>query len=90
MITGDTKETAEAIGKEINIIKEEEIASGSFTGAELEEMSESEIQEIFRNCTNGKGGLIISRAEPRQKGIVVKHLSALVKQESIKLIIRTK
>lgn len=87
MITGDTKETAEAIGKEINIITEEEIASGSFTGSELEEMQESELKEIFRNCINGKGGLIISRAEPKQKRIVVQHLSALVKQKLTKLMI---
>lgn len=46
MITGDNKETAVAIGKELNLLKGDSIV---LTGVELEQMSESRLRECVRN-----------------------------------------
>lgn len=78
MITGDIKETAQAIGKEIGIIHANEVEGNSFTGAEFEQFSEDKQQEILNKCLRTNGGLIFSRTEPRHKKILVKELSSLV------------
>jgi Ca2+-transporting ATPase len=77
MITGDIKETAQAIGKEIGIINASEINGSSFTGVEFEHLSEDKQQEILNKCLSQNGGLIFSRTEPRHKKILVKELSSL-------------
>lgn len=78
MITGDIKETAQSIGKQINIVSEGEIAYSSFTGAEFEAMGPQKQQEILSRCIRENGGLLFSRAEPKHKQILVKQLSDLV------------
>jgi len=78
MITGDIKETAQAIGKEIGIINASEVNGSSYTGVEFEHLSEDKQQEILNRCLSHNGGLIFSRTEPRHKKILVKELSSLV------------
>jgi len=78
MITGDIKETAQAIGKEIGILNASEIAGSSYTGSEFEHFSEDKQQELLNKCLAQSGGLIFSRTEPRHKKILVKELSSLV------------
>jgi len=77
MITGDIKETAQAIGKEIGILNASEIAGSSYTGSEFEHFSEDKQQELLNKCLAQSGGLIFSRTEPRHKKILVKELSSL-------------
>lgn len=78
MITGDIKETAQAIGKEIGILKEEEFATRSFTGAEFDALSKEKQTEILASALSHNSGLIFARTEPRHKRDLVKSLSALV------------
>jgi magnesium-transporting ATPase (P-type) len=47
MITGDIKETAESIAKEISIINEGEEKTRSFTGHEFEAMSEQAKSDLL-------------------------------------------
>jgi magnesium-transporting ATPase (P-type) len=47
MITGDIKETAESIAKEISIINEGEEKTRSFTGYEFEAMSEQAKNDLL-------------------------------------------
>jgi len=71
MITGDSKNTAIAIAKELNIITDKsDIARDCFTGQEFEAMKE---QERIR-CLQGQGGKVFSRVEPRHKKDLVKYL----------------
>jgi len=80
MITGDIKETAQAIAREVGIISDEDLSEVSFTGAEFEALSRSRQQEILTKCFREQTGLIFSRAEPRHKKILVKELSDLVRR----------
>jgi len=74
MITGDSKETAVSIAKELDIIDTMKDAAGdSFTGAEFEKLSEPKKKEALR----GFGGKVFSRVEPRHKRELVKHLIEL-------------
>ncbi|WOK96933.1 hypothetical protein Cni_G05641 [Canna indica] len=69
VITGDNKETAEAICREIGVFSpNEDISSKSFTGKEF--MSLSDQQNRLRQ----KGGLLFSRAEPKHKQEIVRLL----------------
>jgi Ca2+-transporting ATPase len=77
MITGDIKETAQTIGKEIGIVRERDIPTCSFTGVEFEALKESEQDRILQNCIDTHGGLLFSRAEPKHKKILVKKLSGM-------------
>jgi Ca2+-transporting ATPase len=71
MITGDSKDTAIAIAKELNIITEHSnVATDCFTGQEFEAMTEQ--QKI--KCLQGAGGKVFSRVEPRHKKDLVKYL----------------
>ncbi len=78
MITGDIKETAQAIGKEIGIISESEFDTKSFTGKEFEKLSEEEQKKILGDAIESVGGLIFARTEPKHKRALVKLLSGLV------------
>lgn len=69
MITGDSKETAVSIAKELNII-ESDGPNVSFTGTEFEKLSQK--QKIDALC--GSGGKVFSRVEPRHKRELVKIL----------------
>lgn len=78
MITGDIKETAQAIGRDIGILTESEFASKSFTGAEFERLSEEKQKEVLSSAVGSVGGLIFARTEPKHKRALVKLLSGLV------------
>jgi len=71
MITGDAKDTAIAIAKEIYIITDSSnLKKDCFTGAEFAEMNEAQRKE----CLSGSGGKVFSRVEPRHKKELVKCL----------------
>lgn len=71
VITGDNKNTAEAICREIGVFHDnEDISNKSFTGKEFLALSESDCKRIL----SGKGGLLFSRAEPRHKQDIVRML----------------
>ncbi|KAH7296156.1 hypothetical protein KP509_26G011600 [Ceratopteris richardii] len=71
VITGDNKNTAEAICREIGVFHEnEDLADKSFTGREFSELPEIDRRKILSR----KGGLLFSRAEPRHKQEVVRML----------------
>lgn len=74
MITGDSKETAVAIAKEINII-DQDGPNTSFTGQEFERLS----PEQKRAALGGVGGKVFSRVEPRHKRELVKILIEMVR-----------
>ncbi len=62
MITGDHIDTAKAIAKELGIITESTYA---ITGSELDEMSDSEFSEKFRNIS------VYARVQPEHKTRIV-------------------
>ncbi len=66
MITGDHKETAQAIGAQLNILAEAE----ALTGAQLAEMSDEQMREVVRT-TN-----VFARVAPEHKLRLVKALQA--------------
>jgi Ca2+-transporting ATPase len=69
VITGDNKETAEAICHEIGVFSpDEDISLKSFTGKEF--MALEDKKTLLRR----KGGLLFSRAEPRHKQEIVRLL----------------
>ena len=75
MITGDSKETAISIAKELKIIAENaDIAKTCFTGAEFEVLSEAQKKKIL----SGSTGKVFSRVEPRHKRELVKILISMV------------
>lgn len=73
MITGDSKETAVAIAKEIQII-DEDGPNTSFTGQEFEKLNAKQKIEAM----SGSGGKVFSRVEPRHKRELVKILIEMV------------
>ena len=69
VITGDSKHTAEAICKDIGIIGKNENTEGlSFTGRDLDVLSEDEVAEILKTAR------LFSRVEPRHKAFIVQKL----------------
>ena len=75
MITGDSKETAVSIAKELEIIVEgQDIAMSCFTGMEFEALSDAG----KRKALSGSKGKVFSRVEPRHKRELVKILIEMV------------
>ncbi|KAG6523976.1 calcium-transporting ATPase 1, endoplasmic reticulum-type-like [Zingiber officinale] len=71
VITGDNKETAEAICRDIGVFKPEEtIHLKSFTGKDFMSKPSSDKKTILRQ----NGGLLFSRAEPKHKQEIVRLL----------------
>jgi len=62
MITGDHKDTAVAIAKELGIISDE---SQAITGAELSEISDSDFEEKVNNYS------VYARVQPEHKVRIV-------------------
>ncbi|KAL0417790.1 UNVERIFIED_CONTAM: Calcium-transporting ATPase 4, endoplasmic reticulum-type [Sesamum radiatum] len=74
VITGDNKDTAEAICRDIGVFgRHENISSRSLTGKDFMELS-SHDKEMHLNQS---GGLLFSRAEPRHKQEIVRLLKDL-------------
>ncbi|XP_076891087.1 calcium-transporting ATPase 1, endoplasmic reticulum-type-like [Bidens hawaiensis] len=72
VITGDNKNTAEAICREIGVFgQHEDISSRSLTGQEFMEHHDQ------KGHLSYKGGLLFSRAEPRHKQEIVRLLKDL-------------
>lgn len=67
MITGDHKDTAVAIGKELGIISD---GAEAMTGAELEKLSDEELIEVVNRCS------IFARVQPEHKTRIVNALKA--------------
>ena len=75
MITGDAKETAISVAKELSIISENaNIEKTCFTGAEFEALSE----DGKKKALSGNTGKVFSRVEPRHKRELVKILIGMV------------
>jgi len=75
MITGDAKETAVSIAKELKIISENaDLSKTCFTGAEFEALSQSKKESVLK----GSSGKVFSRVEPRHKRELVKILINMV------------
>ncbi|KAK1270731.1 Calcium-transporting ATPase 4, endoplasmic reticulum-type [Acorus gramineus] len=71
VITGDNKDTAEAICHEIGVFEyDEDISKKSFTGKEFMFLSDEDKKFHLRQT----GGLLFSRAEPKHKQDIVKLL----------------
>lgn len=69
VITGDNKNTAEAICREIGVFgSHEDISSRSLTGKDFMEVADK------KRYLRQSGGLLFSRAEPRHKQDIVKLL----------------
>jgi len=66
MITGDNRETAAAIGKEIGLLKNGNIKNAILTSQDLMKMSDSEIKSVLKNIR------IVARAMPSDKSRLVK------------------
>lgn len=74
MITGDNKDTAEAIGTSIGIVHDKaNLKFSSYTTVEFFSMSETQQLEILSKSEN----MIFSRSEPRHKMDLVKLLKRL-------------
>lgn len=71
MITGDSKETATAIAKELDIIEEgQDLETSVYTGAQFAKMN----AEQRRQAIAGDEGMVFSRVEPAHKRELVKCL----------------
>lgn len=67
MITGDHKDTAVAIAKDLKIIKD---ANEAITGAEIEELSDEELIKVVKKCS------VYARVQPEHKTRIVKVLKS--------------
>lgn len=71
VITGDNKNTAEAICREIGVFGEkEDLREKSYTGREFLDLCPEERRRIL----SGTGGRVFSRAEPKHKQDIVRIL----------------
>ncbi len=79
MITGDSKETALSIAKELEIIDPtKDTSADCFTGLEFEALSVADKKKAL----SGHGGKVFSRVEPRHKRELVKQLIDMVSSSS--------
>ncbi len=67
MITGDHKDTAVAIGKDLGIVTD---ASQAMTGQDIEQMSDEQLIEAVNKCS------IFARVQPEHKTKIVKALKS--------------
>jgi P-type Ca2+ transporter type 2C len=66
MITGDHKLTAIAVGKELKLLEEKDVASRVLTGQELEQMTDEQLFDVVENV------VIYARVAPEHKVRIVK------------------
>jgi Ca2+-transporting ATPase len=66
MITGDHKLTATAVGKELKLLDETEVASCVLTGQELEQMTDEQLSDVVEKI------VIYARVAPEHKVRIVK------------------
>jgi len=66
MITGDHKLTAIAVGKELKLLEENEVANRVLTGQELEQMTDEQLADVVENVA------IYARVAPEHKVRIVK------------------
>lgn len=72
VITGDNKNTAEAICRRIGVFGDTECTDGiSYSGREFDDLSESEQQDAFRRAR------LFSRVEPSHKSAIVEYLQGV-------------
>lgn len=87
MITGDSKETAIAIAKQLNIIEPgQDVAKSCFTGSEFEALTPAQKKDVLK----GRTGKVFSRVEPRHKRELVKHLIEMVSHGSLTFLGRNR
>ena len=89
MITGDAKETAISIARELNILSDgQDISKSCFTGSEFQALSAEQKKKIL----SGSQGKVFSRVEPRHKRELVKILIEKVshKRPMLTLVDRVK
>jgi P-type Ca2+ transporter type 2C len=80
MITGDSKETAISIAKELKIIAANaDVSKTCFTGAEFEALSQPKKEAALK----GSSGKVFSRVEPRHKRELVKILISMVSNQQM-------
>ena len=72
MITGDAKQTAEAIARDVHIFTDQDVRCPAFEGMEFFALPESQQLEVLKS-----GNLVICRAEPADKQRLVKMLQSL-------------
>ncbi len=76
MITGDSKITAEAIGKEIGLVNENvDLSTVSFQTSDFLKLKEEKQEDILKHTSS----LIFSRSDPKHKTILVELLKKMVR-----------
>jgi Ca2+-transporting ATPase len=79
MVTGDIKETAFSIGKEIGLVNDGDEKDYCYTGSEFESLDDDKMKRILLNAVNRQKGMIFSRTAPKHKRRLVKLSRMLVK-----------
>lgn len=78
MITGDIKETAFAIGKELNMIPaNSKLSEVCYTGEQILKMTDSEIKAVLKKALDNNNSLIFARTSAKHKRKLVKILREL-------------
>ena len=72
MITGDAKQTAQAIARDVHIFTDQDVNCPIFEGRDFFDLPQSQQLEILKS-----GNLVICRAEPADKQRLVKMLQSL-------------
>lgn len=74
MVTGDIKETAFSIGKEIGLVTAGDEKDYCYTGSEFESIDDEKMKKILLNAVQRQKGMIFSRTAPKHKRRLVKLL----------------
>lgn len=74
MVTGDIKETAFSIGKEIGLVADGDEKDFCYTGTEFESIDDEKMKKILLNSVQRQKGMIFSRTAPKHKRRLVKLL----------------